>query len=337
MDDANYLHLAALTRDFVLHLQDLGYSEQQLLGGTGVTLAEITPPEAMAPLTVIAEVMRRAVALTGDDLVHFKWAQERQFKRLGLIGYLGHSSPTLRDLFENVVRYERTFTDSIHFDISELERQGLVRWEAFLPASVDAGNIMEAQAAQFVSGLSNLMSRPPRLLEVTFRHHRNTNKDAFTSYMNCPVSFDASHTAIRFSKDDLDLELQTADNELNAILRKHCDMVLEQTPKNRDDIRLRVEKSIVDRLSSGRANIETVSRDLGMSSRTLARRLADVGTTYQKVLSNLRKALAVRYLDDVARSQTEIAFLLGYSDVSSFSSAFKRWTGHAPGDQRTSH
>lgn len=127
MNEPKYLHLAALTRDFVLHLQDLGYSEHQLLGGTGVTLADITPTEAMAPLTVSAEVMRRAVALTGDDLVHFKWAQVRRFKRLGLIGYLGRSAPTLRDLLENIARYQRTISDAVHVDISNLESHGLYR------------------------------------------------------------------------------------------------------------------------------------------------------------------------------------------------------------------
>ncbi|WP_270729124.1 AraC family transcriptional regulator [Shimia sp. Alg240-R146] len=334
MNETKYLHLAALTRDFVLHLQGLGYSEHQLLGGTGVTLADITPSEARAPLTVSAEVMRRAVALTGDDLIHFKWAQVRQFKRLGLIGYLGRSAPTLRDFLENIARYQRTFSDAVNVDVSDLDRHGFFRWDARLPAKVDSGYVMEAQAVQFVSGIRNILKRSPRILEVTFCHHRATNQDAFTSFLNCPVRFDAPHNELRLYKADLDLELQTADNALYAILRNHCDMVLAQTPQNRDDIRLRVEKSIVDRLSSGQANIETVSHDLGMSSRTLARRLADVETTYQKVLSNLRKSLAERYLKDVAMSQTEIAFLLGYSDVSSFSSAFKRWTGHAPGDQR---
>lgn len=144
-----------------------------------------------------------------------------------------------------------------------------------LPAKIDVGYIMEAQAAQFVSGMRNILMRPPRILEVTFHHRRAKNQGAFTSFMKCPVGFDAPHSELLFAKEDLDLELQTADNALHAILRNHCDMVLAQTPRNRDDIRLLVEKSIVDRLSSGQANIETVSSDLGMSSRTLARRLGD--------------------------------------------------------------
>ena len=95
MSEQQFLHLAAITRDFSQHLISLGFTEQQVLGGTGITLEQITPPEAMAPFVATAEIFNRGAALTGDDLVHLKWAQERRLKRLGLIGfgpYLAHSA-----------------------------------------------------------------------------------------------------------------------------------------------------------------------------------------------------------------------------------------------------
>jgi AraC-like DNA-binding protein len=309
----------------------MGYSEAQLMRKTGITLEQITPPESMAPMQACAEIFNRAVALTGDDLVHCKWAQERRLRRLGVIGYLGRVSPTVQDLLENLNRYQRTISEAISVDLSQLESEGIYRWTTTLPAEADCGYMVEAQVIQLLSGLDRILPRDLRPGRLSLAHHRVKNRDAFAKFVKCPVYFDQHDNELEFPKADLELPLSTADNELYTILRNHCDMVLEQTPSSRTDIRVQVEGKIVDRLSTGQANIEKVSRDLGMSSRTLARRLGEAGTTYQKVLSNLRRALAERDLKDGAMTQTEIAFLLGYSDVSSFASAFKRWTGQSPG------
>ncbi|SFK49281.1 AraC family transcriptional regulator [Shimia haliotis] len=334
MSEQQFLHLAAITRDFSQHLISLGFTEQQVLGGTGITLEQITPPEAMAPFVATAEIFNRGVALTGDDLVHLKWAQERRLKRLGLIGYLGRTSPTLLDMLENMQRYQRTISEAIEVDLSELRSKGFYRWSNIVPATVDCSFFVEAQVAQLLSGLRFIMPRQFTPVRLSFAHHRAKNKEAFAKTFGCPVTFDAHDNEIDFHLSDLDTPLTTSDTALYHILRRHCDLVLAQTPNSRTDIRVQVEGKIADRLSTGQANIETVARDLGMSSRTLARRLGELDTTYQKVLSNLRQALAERYLKDGAMTQAEIAFLLGYSDVSSFAAAFKRWTGHSPGEKR---
>lgn len=334
MKEPQFLHLAAITRDFVEHMISLGFSEGQLLGGTGITLEQIRPAETLAPITATLEVFNRAVVLSGDDLVHVKWAQERRLKRLGLIGYLGRTSPTLVDLLENLNRYQRAISEAVVVDLSELRSKGVYRWSIIVPAELDCSTFVEAQIVQMMAGLRFILPRHLRLAQLSLVHHRKENQATFSDFFGCPVKFGADDNEIQFHKADLDLPLTTADTELYNILRQHCDMVLDRTPSSRTDIRVLVEGKIADRLSTGKANIDTVARDLGMSSRTLARRLGEVDTTYQKVLSNLRRALAERYLKDGAMTQAEISFLLGYSDVSSFAAAFKRWTGHSPGDVR---
>lgn len=334
MKEPQPLHLAAITRDFVEHMITLGYTEQQLLGGTGTTLEQITPTDTLAPINVAAEVFNRGVSISGDDLVHFKFAQGRRLKRLGLIGYLGRTSPTLGDLLENLNRYHRAVSEALVVDLSELRSKGIYRWSIVLSAEVDVSKFVEAQVVQLIAGLQFILPRPIHPTRVSLTHHRRDNIAAFAEFFGCPAIFGAHDNEIEFHISDLDIPLTTADTELYSILRQHCDMVLEKTPSSRTDIRVLVEGKIADRLSTGQANIEIIARDLGMSSRTLARRLSEVDTTYQKVLSNLRRALAERYLHDGGMTQSEISFLLGYSDVSSFAAAFKRWTGRSPGDVR---
>ena len=91
---------------------------------------------------------------------------------------------------------------------------------------------------------------------------------------------------------------------------------------------------MAERLSAGRTGIEEVAAAMGMSRRTLARRLREVNTTYTETLEGLRQALADRYLTDSDLSVSEIGYLLGYADTSTFSTAFRRWTGRSPGQVR---
>ena len=90
-------------------------------------------------------------------------------------------------------------------------------------------------------------------------------------------------------------------------------------------------------LSRGEATVRNVSQELGMSVRTFARRLNDAGSTFAEILDQLRSDLARKYLSDADLAPSQIAFLLGYSEVSAFSHAFKRWTGTSPGEWRTAH
>jgi AraC-like DNA-binding protein len=87
---------------------------------------------------------------------------------------------------------------------------------------------------------------------------------------------------------------------------------------------------ITDRLSSGQPKIDTVARELGMSSRTLTRRLAEDGVTYKALLDEVRQKLALQYLKDRRISPKQVAYLLGYSEVPAFYHAFRRWTGSSP-------
>ena len=98
-----------------------------------------------------------------------------------------------------------------------------------------------------------------------------------------------------------------------------------------------MEEIIPQLLPHGRAELSTVARQLGMSSRTLSRKLREEGVTYAEILDRLRSALAKRYLSDRELPVTQIAWLLGYQEVSSFTHAFKRWTGTTPREFRLSN
>ena len=124
-----------------------------------------------------------------------------------------------------------------------------------------------------------------------------------------------------------------ADPYFNNLL-KYCEPARTDRRGNESQLRARVENAISSLLPHGRVVGDAVARSLGMSKRTLARRLSDEGLNFTEVLQQLRRDLADRYLDDPKLQISKIAWLLGFSEVSAFTHAFKRWTGKAPSRMR---
>ncbi len=131
-----------------------------------------------------------------------------------------------------------------------------------------------------------------------------------------------------------ELPLIHADPHLNNLLLKYCEAAITGRRGNVSQLRARVENAVSSLLPHGRVVVDDVARSLGMSKRTLARRLSDEGLSFTEVLQQLRRDLAVRYLDDPKLHISKIAWLLGFNEVSAFTHAFKRWTGKAPTQMR---
>jgi AraC-like DNA-binding protein len=121
-----------------------------------------------------------------------------------------------------------------------------------------------------------------------------------------------------------------ADPYLNALLVKYCEEALARRRKKAATWQSKVENAVVPLLPHGHARIGTIAAELGVSRRTLARRLADEGLTFRKVLDDLRFDLSKRYLREEDLPISEIAWLLGYRETSALNHAFKRWTGRTP-------
>ena len=140
----------------------------------------------------------------------------------------------------------------------------------------------------------------------------------------------------QISADALHLPLITADPKLLRVLRPYCDAAAKERNVKPGTLRSAVEAEVEKLLPDGKAKAENVAEALALSLRTLARRLADEGTTYGEVVDQLRKSLATQYLKDPGMSLGQIAWLLGYEGSTSFNHAFKRWTGRSPSADRNS-
>jgi AraC-like DNA-binding protein len=166
-------------------------------------------------------------------------------------------------------------------------------------------------------------------------HHRSGATSDMSRFVGTTVEFGADRDEFALSANARELPLIHADAYLNNLLLKYCEAALADKRHDMSQLRTRVENAISSFLPHGRVLVEDVARSLGMSERTLARKLADEGLNFTEILQQLRRDLAVRYLDDRKLQISKIAWLLGFNEVSAFTHTFKRWTGKTPSQMRT--
>ncbi|MEM8538997.1 MAG: helix-turn-helix domain-containing protein, partial [Pseudomonadota bacterium] len=216
------------------------------------------------------------------------------------------------------------------FDTSNLDSDGIVSWYANVSPGIRMNQVSESATAALVRGMRTLTGRAIRPISVSFHHLRSTNLDVFERFFGCPVKFGEPRSALSLKQADLDLPLITQDERLHSILRDVCNRILAERETRPASITRRVEQYISEHIENGWPSQDSVARNLGMSSRTLARRLAEEGTSFRSVSNVLREDLATSYVRESPLPLTEVAFVLGYNDVSAFSTAFHRWTGQSP-------
>lgn len=334
MYDPTPHHSAIFARDLALDLMKQGFDKSDILSGTGLTLRLLNEDRPVAAFPSIAALFERAAKLTGNDAFGFERGQHSELKRSGLFCYVGRTAPTVRDFLVSITRFRRVYSDVIEMSVDRLQGEGILEWDYAVPSTVPARQYCEFGVAGLVGAVRRSVNRMIRLPRVAFHHSRNTRLGVFRSYLGGDVLFSAPRNQLQFDLSDLELPLVTADDQLHAVLVQYGEEVLARKSVGKSDLALVVEKTIADGIVSGRANQDQIARDLGMSSRTLSRKLSQQGTSFAQLLGDFRLAMARRYLHDSDLSLTEISYLLGYSRLSSFSDAFKRQTGQTPGQFR---
>jgi AraC-like DNA-binding protein len=175
-----------------------------------------------------------------------------------------------------------------------------------------------------------LTNRRLQASRVNFTHRRKDDASELRTFFGSDVTFGAAVDEVAFPTSIKHLAVVDADPYLNNLLLKYCEEALAARSTKRSSFGLNVENLIALHLPHGKARAGEIASKLGVSRRTLARRLSSEGLSFGGVLQRLKSELAERHLADETLSISEIAWLLGYQDVSAFTHAFKRWTGRAP-------
>jgi AraC-like DNA-binding protein len=285
-------------------------------------------PDDVVPLPVWREALRQAVALR-PDLVAPGLAIGAGIlpHHVGVLGYLVLASDNLAEAMRAYQRYERLFYG---VDLAEVCLHGNeveIRW----PADDTTGDLADETAiAALVTFLRKQIDNPPPPTHVAFVFQASPERaQACEAFFECPVTFGASHTSVCFPIAYLSIPMPHREPGLRALLDRQARALLDALP-DPNAFDKAVQQTLVRMLPDGDASVDKVAAALHQSTRTLQRRLADSGMTWQQLLDRTREQLARQYLRDRNLSLAEIALLLGYSEQSAFTRSFKRWTGRTP-------
>jgi AraC-like DNA-binding protein len=169
-------------------------------------------------------------------------------------------------------------------------------------------------------------------LTVTLKRARPDNWEVYPAHYGCPVDFGTEEDSFTLARGDVDAPLPSSNREIAATLDRILAQQLAQLDKT--NVVARCQASLLEQLSSGELSEEDMAQQLNMSRRTLQRKLAEAETTYQQLVDATRRDLALRYIENPNQSITDITFMLGFSQQSAFTRAFRRWTGYAPTEYR---
>lgn len=332
MDDLSPLHGAIWVRQLAEDLARRGLAPGPLLSRAGLGRAALAAEGARAPIDRMATFFELAAEATGDACLGLRFGLTRDARDAGLIGYVGLSSPDLRAALKGLARFHRVFSDAVSVDVARLEA-GEVAWAFRGDPGQPRGQLQAFSAGNILAFLRRGTGRRLGLRGVTLPLAAGGTPGDAARLLDCPVVQEGGWVRLSLAPGDLALPLVTADQRLLSILQGHAEEVLVRLAPGREALGERVLRALLDGLAQGGARQELVAADLGLSPRSLSRRLAEEGTSFARLLDDLRRDLAQAHLA-AGMEVTQVAFLLGYAEPSSLAHAFRRWTGQSPSEWR---
>jgi AraC-like DNA-binding protein len=319
--------IASYLLPIVKALESRGVDSEPLLQQAGIQGTVANDPLVRLPHHQLGEVFRLAVEATGDPRFGLYASRYMLPSHIHALGTAMLASRSLMDLCLRVERFGLFLAQTAAFYVESIDRETKFSAHLNVPLRAEATDMFWSFILRLMRHLDNENLNPSRV-DVTVEESPEALA-AYEKFFRCPINFGCGEMALYFDTATLERELPTASHELARL----SDQVVQDylAKMDRDDIVSRVNSLLVANLPAGEYSKEDAARELYMSARTLQKKLQEAGTTWRELLEGTRKELAISYLGSGRYSLAEITFMLGFNDTSSFSRAFRRWTGKAPG------
>lgn len=260
--------------------------------------------------------------------------QEMKMDDYGVLGLSWKTCSRAGEIFERSERYFQLLSNTYVFKV---EREGEIS-KVFLYRDAYRRGVSLSNEATFSATVVvlNAMTEKENILplSVSFKHASPAKLDSHQEAFNCPILFDQPYDFMVYRTADLDTRSAKADISINKFLVERVEEETKGIEVSSNKIAVDVEELIKDALPSGIPSILQIGEHMGMSSRTLTRRLSDSGLSFRTLVKQTQERISIDLLKNTSRSVGEIAFQTGFSEQSAFSRAFKQWTGQSPLDYR---
>jgi AraC-like DNA-binding protein len=315
-------------------LDDEGIDSKALFKQAGLNPAHLSDPNARYSFEGMTKLWDLAVKKTGDPCFGLGTIKNWHPTTFHALGYAWLASHTLKEAFQRLERYIRIVASNTHVSLTETSEGYLFKLEPIQPFT-----IVDPHYAAIDAGMATILhmcrlSCDKQLAPLRLELQRPAPEcsQQFSEYFATNVQYGSDNNQFLFDKHHIEKLLPTS----NAELARSNEKIVRDYLANMDrsDIVMQVKTKLTDNLTSGNVSEKQMADLLHMSTRSLQRKLEEKKQSYRNLLDETRQELAVEYVRDSNLSISEVTYLLGFSEASNFTRAFKRWTGQSPSQYR---
>jgi AraC-like DNA-binding protein len=316
----------------IRRFEDLGLSLGALLRHAGLPLTLFDQERVLLTTDELFALYRGLEAASKDPAFGLKIGTEDRVERYDPIAIAALYARSFRDALQRMARYKQlTCPETIH--VTERGDECQVQFEWLLADDRDEPALLIDVCFAWVVEIARRGSaRAIQAKRVEFRR-AEVERALYEDHFGCPITFGARKNVLVFEQTDLERPFVTHNADVLAIVAPQLDAELAEQLSRRS-FREQVKATLKKALAGQRPELRTVARELGVSARTLQRRLTDERVTFQQLIAEARRELARHYLQHSSLELNETAYLLGYEDANSFFRAFQQWEGTSPGEWR---
>ncbi|MFD2230118.1 AraC family transcriptional regulator [Alkalimarinus sediminis] len=287
--------------------------------------------QARLPVERFNQMLYEAETLTGDEDIGLHVGEQIKPNQYGVLGLSIMNCKNLEEAVKRHTRYENLVCNVAMSRYQVKGDQVELTWDTCAPEVTR--HIAEENVASWITFARWISGTDLSPSLIQFQHNKPNSIEEHERIFRCPLKFSAERVRVLFPAEYLQLSLRQYDPAMLAMLDTYAErLLLELNSSGR--LVDQVTASISTHLQSGEVSLGHIAATLGLSERQLQRKLKEEGLTYQGILDNTRKTLALKQIEDGMVDLYEITFLLGFSDQSAFQRAFKKWTGMTPGQYR---
>lgn len=326
-------HFAPATNLLWNYLESIDIDPEPLYKNAGINPELLQDPAARLNINCVDKLWEQAAGIIKDPCFAIDMAEFWHPSQMGALGYAWLASSTLRRAFKRSVRYVHVVTEDLNLEIADtpagmkvsIDLEGSV---FTLPQHHDLVLTILMHMCRFNYGEELEVTR------VCLAHPEPECSRKISDYFRIDVQFDSDQTSLTIARADVDKVLSSGNKQIALM---HDEMLMRYLVEiKKGDIVQQVQSIILDNLPDGQVTDKLVASELNLSERSMQRRLKEHKTTFRFLLDSVREMVAKQYIENPMNRMSDIAFLLGFSEQSAFSRAFKKWTGKSPVEYRNS-
>jgi AraC-like DNA-binding protein len=318
--------------------QQKGADIELLCQKVGLEAEMLQNPDEFLPIAKVQELWKEAIAITGDEFLPLHIGEMINTVSVGILAYVMMHCPTLGKALEKLCQYQDIVcdasktsmfiqNDNVYLIISEpCEDISSIRY-AF-----------ESTLSIYHSAIHGMLGQtiPLKAIHFEFPIWTSNTSEYQRVFKGAEVIFNSNFSGLVFDRKYLELPILNANPNLFSLFENHAQSILKGL-KSDNSLKEKIKKEILFGLKGEEPNLPMIAKNLGIGVRSIQMKLKEEGVTFQQLLDEIRKDLALKHLKEDKLSTTDISYLLGYSEPSVFFRSFKKWTGQTPTFYRKSN